>query len=280
MFGTALDRVADLIPTSHRRTPWLVDRALRSVYGQRGVSPERVEIIVVDDNDDGHELGRIESAIHDLRRELGTPMTAFRTRTLRNRRTRGHSGTGAWNTGLDLLARSEEPPAWVAFLDDDDEFLPLHLARCLASARPELIGVFERLQWVRVHGIEERPFSIEDLTPEAFFIGNPGVQGSNLFVRLTSLLAIDGFDEALPNTTDRDLMIRLLQHAQACGASVLALDTVGARYHDHDRPRVNTDLACKRAGLNSFYAKHGPCFDRAALAASVERARFLFGYDG
>lgn len=273
------ERVAVLIATSHGRTSWLIRRALTSVYGQREVDPECVDVVVVDDNSDDGELEHVECGINDLRHQLDMSGAAFTTRVLRNRRTRGHSGTGAWNTGIDLLASSAEPPVWVAILDDDDEYLPLHLTRCLSCANPEIVGVFDRLQWVRAHAIEERPFTIDDLTPEAFFVGNPGVQGSNLFLRLELLIEIGGFDESLPNTTDRDLMIRALRHAEVRGQSVLALDTVGARYHDHDGRRVNTDLVCKRYGLDLFYAKHGPHFDGAALAASLERARLLFGYE-
>lgn len=273
-------RVGVVIATSGGRTAMLAERAAPSVYRQVGIDPAAVSVVVVDDNTDATELDRIDERVAAVRAGLGLGPEAFATTVARNQRTRGHSGTGAWNTGIALLAERAVRARWVAILDDDDEFLPHHLARCVAAARDGDVAVFERLEWVRAHGVEPRPFAIEDLVPEAFFVGNPGVQGSNLFVRLDTLLAIGGFDEALPNTTDRDLMIRLLRHARTAGETLVALSSVGVRYFDHDGPRVNTDLVRKRIGLDLFYAKHARDFSPALLASSLERARHLFGYEG
>jgi hypothetical protein len=278
-YRPADDRVAVIVATSCGRTRLLVDRALASIYRQQGVGRGDVRVVVVDDNTDMTEFDRIAAAIVEVRIALGLRPEEFATTCTRNRRTPGHSGTGAWNTALDLLVATAEPPAWVASLDDDDEFLAHHLSHCLAAAGERHIGVFERLEWVRAGGVEPRPFTVDDLTPEAFFVGNPGVQGSNIFVRLDALVAIGGFDETLPNTTDRDLMIRLLRYASATGHTVTCLPSVGARYFDHDGRRVNTDLVTKRVGLERFYAKHARDFSPAHLAASIERAHRLFGYE-
>jgi hypothetical protein len=43
------------------------------------------------------------------------------------------------------------------------------------------------------------------LHPSWFFTANPGIQGSNLFVRLGELLRAGLFDEWLPSTTDRSV---------------------------------------------------------------------------
>jgi hypothetical protein len=272
-------RVAVVIASSGGRTAMFIERAMPSVYRQVGIDPAVVSVVVVDDNADVTELDRIDKGVLAVRAAFRLEPEAFATTVCRNERTRGNSGTGAWNTGLALLAGCAVRPEWVAILDDDDEFLSHHLARCVGAARDGDVAVFERLEWVRAHGIEPRPFTIGDLSPEAFFVGNPGVQGSNLFVRLDAMLAIDGFDEVLPNTTDRDLMIRLLRYARATGRTVAALPSVGARYFDHDGPRVNTDLLRKRVGLDLFYAKHAGDFSPALLALSLERARRLFDYE-
>lgn len=272
-------RVVVIIATSCCRTQMLLDRALTSVYRQQGVAAEDIEVVIVDDNTDSTEFERIGPAIVEIRNTRGLAPGAFATRCMRNMRTPGHSGTGAWNTALDLLAARAESPPWVAFLDDDDEYLPEHLARCLAATDDRSVAVLERLEWVRSGSVEHRPFTVDDLTPEAFFVGNPGVQGSNLFVRLNALVAIGGFDETLPSATDRDLMIRLLRHASTSGQTVKALPSVGVRYFDHDGPRVNTDVASKHLGLRRLYAKHAADFSAEQLAASLERAHRLFGYE-
>lgn len=281
--GTATDDppvIAVLLATAFGRTELVRERSLLSVYQQRGVAPARVRVVVVDDNEDPSEFDRVRLAVRSLRAQLRLPESDFPTTCLRNHRSRGQSGTGAWNTGLGLVTEDWADPAlWIAFLDDDDEFLPDHLANCIGACADDAVGVFERLEWVRSGGVEPRPFSRDDLTPEAFFVGNPGVQGSNLFVRSDAIRAIGGFDESLSNTTDRDLMIRLLRLAHARGLEARALPSVGARYYDHDGPRVNTDLARKRVGLARFYAKYARDFSPAQLRASLERARRLFGYE-
>jgi glycosyltransferase involved in cell wall biosynthesis len=273
-------RIAVLIATSHRRTTWLAERCLPSVYGQLAVSPADVEVVVIDDNADDREYDAVREAVAAVRMGLGLPDHPFATRVLRNARTRGHSGTGAWNTGLDFLTRSASgPPRFVSLLDDDDEYMPRHLSNCAAAAESgPVAGVFECLEWVHDDRTELRPLLVTDLTPEAFFVGNPGVQGSNMFLRVDCVAAIGGFDEALPNTTDRDLMIRLLRHAAQAGLQVRALATVGARYFNHSGYRVNTDLDRKHQGLDLFYAKHRSAFTSEQFDASLDRARRLFGY--
>ncbi len=276
-----MTKVAVLVATSNQRTHWLESRCLRSVYSQHGVDPGAVSVVVVDDNSEPAEYANVETAVSRLRLTLKLPDTALRTHVMRNARTRGHSGTGAWNTGLEFLSDHSGVRAdYVAILDDDDEYEPTHLANCLAAARPDVIGVFERLAWVRAGVAQVHELTAADLKREAFFVGNPGIQGSNLFVRADALAAIGGFDEALPNTTDRDLMIRLLGHAALSGGRFAVLPSVGVRYFDHDSYRVNTDIARKHRGLDLFYAKHRVDFSDEHLRASLERAYRLFGYRG
>ena len=274
-------RVAVLIATSNGRTQWLADRCLRSVYLQGGVDPSDVLVVVVDDNAEPSEYARVLAAMSRLRHELGLIPEEFQTRVLRNARTQGNSGTGAWNTGIALVAGLPRPrPDFVAVLDDDDEYLPTHLANCLAAAEPDVLGVFERLEWLRDGAGKEHELEAADLTPDAFFVGNPGIQGSNLFLRLDAIAAIGGFDEALPNTTDRDLMIRVLRHAAPSGGRFVVLPSVGVRYFDHDGYRVNTDVVRKHRGLDLFYLKHSADFSPEQRHASLDRAQRLFGYRG
>lgn len=276
----AHERIVVLIATSQGRTTTLLSRALPSVLRQQGIDRGLVRILIVDDNEDPAALDQIAFGTQRLRVEEGLASGELACALVRNRRTRGRSGTGAWNTGLELLSAEAEPPRWLAILDDDDEYLPFHLARCMrAACAPGVVAAFERLEWVRGARVDPRPFSAADLTPEAFFVGNPGVQGSNLFVECEALRAIGGFDESLHSATDRDLLIRLLRYTQETSQRVIALGSTGVRYHDHDGPRVNTDRVRKHAGLDRFYEKHASAFDERLLRASLDRANRLFGYE-
>ena len=104
-------RVAVLVATKNRHD-LLAARSLPSIASQRRPCDE---LVLVDDSGDDASLERCRS----LAFSLGLPVSA-----LLNRRTCG--AAGAWNTGLDHLARHAADPrsVFVAFLDDDDEWLP------------------------------------------------------------------------------------------------------------------------------------------------------------
>ena len=143
-----------------------------------------------------------------------------------NQRSRNMSGTGCWNTGImqalagdvvctggDFIAASCS--TFVAILDDDDEWKPSHLSCCLSAVAGHGDRTSTPIDWV-VCGIERNDGGVptyerataETLTAQNFLRGNPGVQGSNLFVRLPLLLRAGCFDENLDSMTDRDIVLR------------------------------------------------------------------------
>jgi glycosyltransferase involved in cell wall biosynthesis len=113
--SSRVTRVSVVIPTRNR--PELVRRAVESVFAQ---THQDFEIIVVIDGPD--------SATEAALREIADP----RLRVLPLAESQG--GSDARNTGI-----AASIGEWVAFLDDDDEWLPERLARQLAHpvARPE-----------------------------------------------------------------------------------------------------------------------------------------------
>ena len=271
-----------VIATALGRKNWLLGRSLPSVYGQMGVVGERVRVLVVDDHVDANVYGEIVQGVDRLRREMGVPEGCFVTEVLRNVRSVGMSGTGAWNTGL-AWTYTRYGEGYVSILDDDDRYLPGHLARCVAEIEEGTLGVFGWLYWQEEDGRSlGKPFGREDLTPEGFFVGSPGVQGSNLFVKAEAMRAIGGFDEDLPNTTDRDLMIRLLWYAESAAGrmeeKIKVVEKYGVVHYNHRRCKVNVVGDRKRMGLRLFYEKYSGCFDEEALELSLARAERIFGY--
>jgi hypothetical protein len=111
------------------------------------------------------------------------------------------------------------------------------------------------------------------------------VQGSNLFIRAKVLLEIDGFDETFPNTTDRELMIRLLdeieRHNQVSNQKYLlkVVEKPLVIHHNHSGKRVNTDILLKKVGLDLFYQKYRDRFSEQDFLKSLERAKRLFQYE-
>ena len=244
MSSTLHDDVAVLVATSER-TELLETRALPSIARQTRTP---VCVVVVDDSGDAGAK-RTEALVRGWR-PVGVDV-AF----LRNRRTKG--AAGAWNSGLDHLLRICADPRrlFVAILDDDDEWAPVHLQRCLAAAKRRRLDVVASGFW-RIEEDAEPSLVTppESLEVADFLVGNPGIQGSNLVCRLSVLLQAGMFDESLPSCTDRDLCIRI---ADLPGVSYGAVAEPTVRHFACvSRPRLSTPGSpAKKEGLDGFFRK-------------------------
>ena len=268
-----------VIATSNNRTNWLLNRSLLSVYRQKRVNPKKIKVSIVDDNKDPTEFFRLQKGIANLRSKMGLGYQDFMTTCMRNERTRFMSGTGAWNTGI-YKAYREDPLGWLAILDDDDAYLDDYLSVNLAKRGGETQAIFQQIVWLNEDGSRmELRFSRSDLSPVAFFKGNPGIQGSNMFFKTAALIEIAAFDEKLPNTTDRDLMIRFLKRYNKLDAAIEIIPRIGVLHYNHNKYKVNTDLKKKHEGLNIFYEKYRAEFSNQAYQDSLKRAKKFFNYE-
>lgn len=266
-----------IISTSQNRTDWLINRSLNSVYRQIGIDKSEWNVFVVDDNENEVEFSEIVKRIERLRKDLQLKETEFPTTVLKNTRTRFMSGTGAWNTGI-FEAYKQFPKGFVSILDDDDEYLPNHLTDCLTAISENAVAVFQRLIWLNDDkSTMNVDLTKDQLTTENFFIGNPGVQGSNMFFKTQNLVDIGGFDETLPNTTDRDLMIRFLWKNDT--NNIVVIETIGVIHYNHKREKVNNDIQRKKQGLDLFYKKYKAHFSEEAYQKSLLRAKAFFNYN-
>ena len=102
--------VSVIIPTLHR--PTLLKRALESVFRQTW---RELEVIVVVDGPDPDTVAVLKTVDDPRLRVIQNP--------------RSLTAAGARNAGIDL-AKGE----WIAFLDDDDEWMPEKLTKQLAYA--------------------------------------------------------------------------------------------------------------------------------------------------
>ena len=265
-----------IIATSKNRTDWLINRSLTSVYKQLGIDKSEWCIFVIDDNENKSEFSEIKKRVEHLRNKLQLNDSDFPTTVLKNTRTRFMSGTGAWNTGI-YEAYRQFPNGFVSILDDDDEYLPNHLTDCVTAIRENAVAVFQRLIWQNDDTSTMNVDLTKDkLTAENFFIGNPGVQGGNMFFKTQSLIDIGGFDETLPNTTDRDLLIRFLWKNDLNRIEVI--ETIGVNHYNHKREKVNNDILRKKQGLDLFYKKYKAHFSEEAYQKSLARAKAFFNY--
>ena len=196
-----------------------------------------------------------------------------------NKRSPGASGS--WNTAIDILVNKVSDPEnlFIAFLDDDDAWSAHYLKECFSAINERQLNMvaadfrrFERLG--AKPSIEKAPVK---LLAEEFLIRNPGIQGSNLFIRLSLLLYAGGFDEELRSCTDRDLCIRLADLGGIrYGRLPLALVD---HFADPCRPRLSLrGSAPKLEGLTAFWKKYFGRMNPDQRTAFAERASSLFDW--
>jgi hypothetical protein len=268
-----LREVAVVIATRPGREALLLERALPSVFAQT-VAP--AALLVVQDRPSPET-----AALHQALAALATQAdwTHTTVELLPNRRTVGMSGTGPWNTGAQRALELGLDGGWLAILDDDDAWRPRYLERCLAAAQTrDAALVVSGLLRITPAGTE-RELAPDPLRAEHALVGNPGVQGSNLFVSLDSFHAVGGFDEDLASATDRDLLVRLLDHLTLTEGVVARVEDWLVEHHAEASDRVTTDRDAKQRGLDAFFRKHGHRLDPEQRSAAVGRARQLFGYE-
>jgi len=115
-----------------------------------------------------------------------------------------------WNVGIRYVAR-HWPDCYIAMLDDDDEWDSDHLATCSMQAHraswPD--AVISGLRMVQ-NGVEHYRPPVHRVTEKEFLVGNPGWQGSNTFIRCSTVVSAGAFTPGLQSCNDRDLAIRVL----------------------------------------------------------------------
>lgn len=189
--------------------------------------------------------------------------------------TQSKGAAGAWNSGLAFIKKNFGN-AWVAMLDDDDEWLPNHLESCYKKISNEtdavIAGIATYVDNMPASVPSHDPFSLSD-----FLCSNPGWQGSNTFVRLASLEKAGCFDETLACTHDRDLAIRLLSLDEFVH---IRTGLVTVKYHiGSDEPAYTRPLnPIKLMGLRTFWLKHRSRMSVQQEAAFFAHAAKMFGF--
>jgi glycosyltransferase involved in cell wall biosynthesis len=201
----SLPAVSVVIPTRNR--PELLRNALLSVLHQ--TEPD-FEVLVVDDD---AEHGSADGVV----KALGDPRIHY----VRQPEHRGV--TAARNVGV---AWASAP--FIAFLDDDDEWLPEKLSvqlQALQSSPPEVAGVYSaRLTVYRESGEVATQRFPEPFSP---FRGNV-ITTSSLLIRRSCFDAVGTFDEELTAGEDWDMWVRIGSRFR-----FLYMDQVLIRYSVH-----------------------------------------------
>lgn len=199
------DSVSVVIPSYHR-TINILSRAVESV--QRQDYPIW-EIIVVDDNRDDLALSNAIKAFcldHQLKYIFSG----------------GIGGAGARNCGIN--AASGE---YIAFLDDDDEWLPNKLkAQMALFTSPDIGLVYSRgyTVTIKTDGTVSREFYSTDryykttVSYQDLLIKNYIGTTTQIVVRRVILQRLGGFDASFPSRQDYDLCLRVAKEYCCVGA--------------------------------------------------------------
>jgi glycosyltransferase involved in cell wall biosynthesis len=262
-------QIAVVIATKDR-PQLLSERSLKAVAAQTR-TPDM--LVVVDDSE-----GDVRSA--NARHVAALTPEGCDGIYIESKRSKGVGGS--LNCAIDVLVDlgTDTENVFVAILDDDDSWDSDYLEVCsktVCDRHLDMVATGMR-RFESVDGPPQICEPPEALRAEEFLTGNPGIQGSNLFIRLSVLLAAGGFDEALPNATDRDLCIRLDDLGSVrYGRVPVALVN---HFAEPDRSRLSTPGSPQKSeGLTAFWHKYRGRMNADQRSACLKRAKMLFGWE-
>jgi glycosyltransferase involved in cell wall biosynthesis len=228
-----------VIPTYQRQSQ--LRMAVQSVMDQTFTAP--FEIIVVDDNPPDSEAYARNRTMFE--KEFPG------VRHLRNDRGRG--GSGARNCGI-LAARG----GWIAFLDDDDSWLPEKLSRQWELIGTAAAGVacVDTGFWEVDEASGRREAVLPKLQGNIFddlLVKHNGraPKLSTLVCRRDALIQVGMFDQDLPSRQDLDLYLRLARHY-----SFASVQEPLAVKNMHSGQRISTNPEKKIRGFQLFMEKY------------------------
>lgn len=222
--------VSVIIPTAYRK-PTTLQRAVSSVLGQ---TYPKLEVIVVDDNAESGISSEIKAMFKNV------PQVKY----IKN--IGSHGACAARNVGISC-AKGE----LVAFLDDDDEWLPEKIAR-----QVEIFAEGVCLVYCNGWRVDDRcnPPLVTRYRQEKDFFPTVSFKSlleknhigttSQLLVRKSALEEIDGFDTRFLARQDYDLCLRLAQSGRAVG-----VDAVLFRHYMHSGEQISKS---SKASLNGY----------------------------
>ncbi len=197
--------LVSVVVPCHNAAPFVAD-AVGSALAQGDAVGE---VVLVDDGSADATLGVL--------RQLADEANAGRPGLVRVVAQANGGAPSARNAGLALCTG-----AFVQFLDADDVLAPGKVARQAALAEADGADLVAGAYSMVPLGADDAPSPCPVVTSDAWCAlirGQLGLTSANLFQR-SAVEAVGGWDEALPNNQDYDLMARLLQ----AGATV-AFDT-------------------------------------------------------
>jgi len=227
-----MPKVSVIIPT-HNRAEFLRS-AIASVLNQ---TFQDFEIVIIDD------------ASKDHTQEVIANFNDIRIKAIHNQSSKGAAGA----RNIALINTSGE---YIAFLDDDDEWLPekLKIQTCLLDkSRPEVGGIYT-YSFIKEKG-SGRVLSICNHEIKDFSEENV-ITTSSVLLRRECFEKCGLFDENMPTGSDYDMWIRISEKF-----SFEVIKDALVNYYTHEN-RLSVNYEKKIRGLEILFEKHDNFFKR------------------
>ncbi|MCK9627016.1 MAG: glycosyltransferase [Bacteroidales bacterium] len=252
--------VSVIIPTY--KCPITLDRAINSVLVQTYTN---IEIIVVDDNNPETE-GRLLTEAKMLLYENNP-----RLHYIKHSHNKG--GSAARNTGARFSNST-----YLAFLDDDDEFLPNKIqsqVEILETKGAEWAVCYSRYYSKKENGkpVESREHEEGYLYIEALSQKICLAAGSNLLIKREAFESVGGFDETFIRNQDHEILTKLLKRYKIAYSAEPGLIV---HVHAYDNP-INYELVIEKY-INNFQSDIDELSssDRRYFYQSINKSRFYY----
>ncbi len=233
-----MPKVSVIIPT-HNRAEFLRS-AITSVLNQ---TFQGFEIVIIDD------------ASKDHTQEVIANFNDARIKVIHNQFSKGDAG--ARNIGV-INSNGE----YIAFLDDDDEWLPekLEIQTCLLDNSPPEVG-----------GVCTHSFIIEQVSGRVSSVFNPErndlvkenfIRTSSILLRRECFEKCGLFDESMPTSSDYDMWIRI-----STKFSFKIIEKILVKYYIHEN-RLTFNYEKITKGMEILFEKHDDFFNKNTKAYS------------
>lgn len=231
------NQISVIIPTYCRAVSTL-HAAVQSVKEQ---SVPVLEIIIIDDNYDT-----------SLSKEI---VSYCQKNAIVYAASRNAGAAAARNIGISIAQGS-----FIAFLDDDDTWLPNKLRMQMPLFSDPSVGlVYSRGYTVKTDNcsnIIKKPYATDNYFKEFVrysdlleknYIGTT----SQLVTKKSVLLQINGFDESLPSRQDYDLCLRIAKHYQCLGVNEYLFI-----HNIHSENQITANASINMKGYQMLFRKY------------------------
>lgn len=236
--------VSVIIPTRNRSN--LLAKAIKSVLNQ---TYQDFEIIVVDDASTDDTVNMLQK-VKRIDRRLSV---------IANKKPLG----GAESRNIGLAASSGK---WIAFLDDDDTWLPQKLAKQMQALAHKPLAIACSCAY-RVNyplGFKRIIYTPTLVSQEKLLRANVLGGASVCLASSSALKQMGGLDKKLRSSQDWDLWLRLHEKGEIISVAEPLVD-----YQVHFQVRISNDMHAKYDGARRFYNKYKNKMDETARIANL-----------